>query len=379
VLQRGVSAKDGWLQLTGLPTGVPLQIELRIGDELVYSSQITLPAAPASGKATGSRVMMIAQWNQRAMMQAMFDAPADAATRPGATYLVQATQFGKQYRSEPFQVLPDRGTAASIVVYPRVFLQFALDATAEDEFLAVRGEIAVRNFSWAPYRASDDGLIVPAPAGFKGAVVAETQEVATDPEGFRVLRPLPPFGFTFRAGFSLPIHGESATFDMPLPSGLLQGDFAVRMIPGMEVQAPTAEQLPTIKTETVKDNGNTFFVMHQLTIMPRPGEPAPHLTFSISGLPAPPAWKQLAPKLAGLLVIVLVLLGAAVAIGAAMRAGRVIASDDATRKRRVDDLYQELLDLEAQGDDADQERITAVRLELEQLIAAERDRARAKA
>ena len=171
-----------------------------------------------------------------------------------------------------------------------MFLQFALDADAEDDFLAVRGEMAVRNYSWAPFKGGEDGVSVPLPERLQGRGRGRGAEVAKDESGYRIVKPLPPFGLTFHVGWSMPISDEEAEFDWPLPTGVLQGDFAVRQFPpSVTVDPPTG--IGSMATETTKENGNAYFVMHGLTLMPSPGVLVPHLRFTVSGLPSPPAWK----------------------------------------------------------------------------------------
>lgn len=364
VLGEQTAAKDGYASFDKLPTGQPVTVEVVMGDQTTTSTPVTLPADK------GQVVTLILTWDQRGELSATFDLPEGLAG-PASAFYVQTEMFKKTYRSEPFQPVPGKGTAASILVYPRVFLQFALDASAEDDYLAVRGEMAVRNFSWAPYRGGEDGLSIPLPDGFKGAGVMEESEVAKDTDGYRVLHPIPPFGLSFHIGFSLPIHGEETDWDMPLPIGLFEGDLAVKKFPpSVSVSPPT--DVAGLHSEEVKNEGSTFFVMHDLTLMPRPDLLVPHLRFSISGLPSPPTWKVLAPKIAGLIVVALVLLAGFVAIGAAARAGRARATETAARKQRIDVLYEKLVAIDqAGGDDA---RRAGVVAELEQLLAAERER-----
>lgn len=364
VIGEATAAKDGYASFDKLPTGQAVAVEVVMGDQTVRSTAMTVPADK------GQQVTLMLTWDQRGELSATFDLPEDLAG-PASAFYVQTAMFKKTYRSEPFQPVPGKGTAASILVYPRVFLQFALDASAEDDYLAVRGEMAVRNFSWAPYRGGEDGLSIPLPDGFKGAGVMEESEVAKDTDGYRVLHPIPPFGLTFHIGFSLPIHGEETDWDMPLPIGLFEGDLAVKKFPASVTVSPPTD-VPGLHSEEVKNEGSTYFVMHDLTLMPRPDLLVPHLRFSISGLPSPPTWKVLAPKIAGLIVVALVLLAGFVAIGAAARAGRARATETAARKQRIDALYERLVAIDqAGGDDAKRASVVA---ELEQLLAAERER-----
>jgi hypothetical protein len=357
VLATAVSAKDGLARLENLPTAVPLVAEVTVGDHTVTSTPFTMPTN------TGAHMTLELSWKTRGQYMATFDHVAVGPTR---AYLVQTHMRHQTYRSLPFLPVAGRGTVVSIVVYPRVMFQFVLDSWVEDDFLAVRGQFAVRNYSWAPYQASADGLIVPLPDGFKGQVVAETQEVGKDDAGFRILRPLPPFGLVFHAGFSLPIHDEDLSVDMPLPVGLWQGDLAVRLLPGMDVVPP---QLPGVSTQHATDSGNQWFVMHNLTVMPTPSGPVPHLTFEIQGLPTKAAWRVMVPRIVGILVIFMVLIAGAIAIGAATR-GRPETARTA-RRGRIDALYDQLVALERDGD-KDSPRHAATVRELEGLLAQDR-------
>ncbi|HTJ41419.1 MAG TPA: carboxypeptidase-like regulatory domain-containing protein [Kofleriaceae bacterium] len=363
VLATATSAKDGWAQLDKLPTGAPLVVDVTIHGSTVQSSPVTLPADK------GQQINIILSWQQRGELTALFDAP----DVDKSAYFVQTEMFKKVYRSEPFQTVPMHGTAASILVYPRVFLQFALDAGPEDDYLAVRGEMAVRNFSWAPYVGGPDGLSIPLPDGFKGAGVMEESEVAKDERGYRVIHPIPPFGISFHIGFSLTIDDRTTEWDMPLPIGVLEGDLAVRKFP-LEVTVTQPKGVVGMHTEEVQNAGNTYFVMHDITLMPRPEELVPHLRFVIHGLPSPPEWKILAPKIAGLLVLLLITIAAWIAISAAARAGRARETEAAARKQRIDKLYEQLVAIDqAGGSEVRREQILR---ELEELLAAERERAK---
>ena len=128
---------------------------------------------------------------------------------PGQTLYAEISRArARRYRSAPFQLVADHGTSASIRAVP-VFFTFHIVTGVEDQLLAVQGQFKLMNFNWAPYKASPDGLDVPMPRGFKGAIVAERDQAVAGVEagvGFRVPRPLPPAGQTmFKGAFSLPV------------------------------------------------------------------------------------------------------------------------------------------------------------------------------
>jgi hypothetical protein len=371
VVSEATTAKDGYVQVDALPTDKPLTVQVTIAGQVERSDAVTLPAKG------GAQLTMGFEWDDFAHTTALIDVPDG----PTATYYAETRQHlgkngAKTFRSEPFQPTPDHGTLVSIVVYPRAFLSFRLNATAEDDYLAIGGEMSVRNYSWSPLVGGPDGLEIPLPAGFTGAGVMEDQEVAKDEQGFRVLHPIPPFGMTFRMGFSLPIHDQQVEWDEAIPIGLYDAYIQVRKWPpDVRVTPPTGMQ--AMRTGEGDDHGRKYFVMDGMVLMPLSEGPAPlHLQFTIDNLPSPATWKVWAPKVVGLLVIAMVLVAASIAIGAAVRAGKSRATQAAGRRARIEALYEQLVAIEQTG--AGEARREEIMGELEELLATERAGAKAR-
>ena len=178
-----VTGADGRLRMV-LPATEPQRAVFTINGRPQISKTFDISKA-------GGKLLLGARWEDTGRPEAVFDAG------PGLTVYAEYSAGGQRYRSMPFQTLEKTGSKVTIVTVPRIQFQFQLEADVEDELLAVRGRFVVINNSWAPYRAGPDGLIVPLPHGFKGAVVADTDqaEVSVAPgEGFRLMRPIPPEG-----------------------------------------------------------------------------------------------------------------------------------------------------------------------------------------
>ena len=300
----------------------------------------------------GGQLTAVAQWEDQGKPQAMFD----VNVAPGTVLYAETQMSGQNFRSLPFQTVAETGTRASIYIYPRVLFHFSLRAFIEDQLLAVQGTWEVTNYAWAPYRASPDGLLIPLPAGHKGGIVAgeDQAEVAVAAgEGFRMMRPIPPGGRKFRAGFSLPVDSGEVSFSLPLPLGTWQSGIEIRQNPGMTVRLP-----PGVVGETrTASTGEPWFVIDSITI-----DRKQSMVMTIAGLPAVPAWKVWAPRIVGLLVLA-TLLGALAMV--LVRKPQAVVPDAAARRQT---LLDELVELERSGKDG--KRKEQVLAELERLWTA---------
>ena len=162
--------------------------------------------------AGGAALSVGAQWEAVGRPRALF---SGIPTHPGQTlYAEHIARNGTAYRSAPFQMIEDHGISLSIRAVP-VFFTFHMVSGVEDSLYAVQGQFSLMNFSWSPYKAGPDGIDMPMPRGFKGAVVKDRdQSIATVQSGvgFRVARPLLPAQATiFTAAFSLPVVGARST------------------------------------------------------------------------------------------------------------------------------------------------------------------------
>ncbi len=298
---------------------------------------------------SGGVLEVEAHWPSEGKPQVEFD----VVPRPGQVFYAETIMHGQLYRSLPFQPLPHTGTRISLFVFPRVLFTFSLTSRVDDEYLAVNGRFDVSNNAWAPYAPKgSDGLVIPLPKGFVGGLVADKDQadVALVPgEGFRIVRPLAPGSRQFHGAFSLPVKSGTVTWKLDLPFGLFNSGMEILQPPGMTVNTP-----PGVRGETVTVPQGTFFVLPQISIMPRQS-----MVMTLSGLPEPPAWKVWLPRIAGIFVILLIAGGVAYALY------RARGESDAERSLLRAALLDELAELERSGKNPKRrEQITA---ELEKL------------
>jgi hypothetical protein len=216
-------------------------------------------------------------------------------------------------------------------------LKFSLQAFVDDAQLGVQGKIEVTNYSWAPYRGSPDGLVVPAPHGFKGGVVfdPDQNEVAVAAgEGFRIIRPIPPGGRVFHGGFSLPVEDGKVAWALDLPLGTYESELIIKKTPGMTVQTP-----PSVNSETRTVAQGTFVILGPISITPKQS-----MALSIDGLPSTPAWRRWVPRIVGVLVVGVMLAGIFFAL--LRKQPRAVTGAADLRKQR---LLDELVELERTG------------------------------
>ena len=324
----------------------------------VYRAQVMVNGKPLGSQGLdvsqhGLAMSVLAQWEAVGRPRALFQ---DIPVVPGQTVYAEAlSRTNIAYRSAPFQLTAEHGTSASIREVP-VFFTFHVIAGVEDQLLAVQGQFTLMNFSWAPYKATADGLDIPLPHGFKGAVIADRdQQVAAVAAGvgFRVPRPLAPAGPTvFKAGFSLPVDGGSVEWQQDLPLGTVESWMKIVQMPTMSVEAPPGSQGTVAETEA-----GPMYQIPRITI------PDGHsMVLKVHGLPQPPAWKIWLPRLVGILVILVIGGGIAFAV---TRAGGGRAKSDPAREARRARLMDELVELERSGKDA--RRRESLLAELEKL------------
>ena len=119
------------------------------------------------------------QLGEKLRAQALFDVPGTQ----GEVVYAECTHKGQHYRSMPFQLLDATGTKVTIYVFPRILFRFQLDSDVEDELLAVRGKFEVTNYSWTPYRAGPDGLVV---VDYKTAASSSPADLDRGVDGYRL-------------------------------------------------------------------------------------------------------------------------------------------------------------------------------------------------
>jgi hypothetical protein len=339
---KGVTGNDGLAKIAAPPAGVPQKLVAVINGTDVTSEPFDLTKS-------GGRLLLEAQWDDTARLQALLD-----AATPGQAVYAECAFKGTRYRSMPFLPLDGTGTKISVFVVPRVQFQFQLEAEVEDELLAVRGRFVVANNSLAPYRAGPDGLVLAMPRGFKGAVVAETDqnEVSVSPgEGFRIIRPVPPFGRQFHAGLSLPVSHGTVGWRFDLPLGADESQLAIKQVPGMSVHAAA-----NMSSETRQTPQGPYTLLGPIAIAPQQA-----MELTIDGLPSPPAWRRWVTGLIGLLVLAVIVGGVVIAI-MVRRPEQTTQEQTETRRQR---LLDELVELERSG--ANPKRREQLLGELEQL------------
>lgn len=289
------TGSDGKARINVAPAAGELVASIVINGKPLITKPFDLSKA-------GGTIAVEAHWDNQGQPEVMFD----LIPRPGQVVYAETRMQNNLYRSVPFQPVTDRGTAATLFIYPRILFTFSLTSRIDDEYLAVNGRFEISNYSWAPYVGGPDGLLVPLPTGFVGGLVAEKDQgdVAIEPkEGFRIVRPVAPGTRAFHGAFSLPVDGGDVHWAMDLPFGAFNSGMEIMHVPGMNVQTPTG-----VKGEVMKVPQGSFFVLPRIQIMPRQA-----MVMSISGLPTPAPWAIWLPRIVGAFVVVLILGGVAFA------------------------------------------------------------------
>lgn len=283
-----------------------------------------LTTKPFDLSKTGGSINVEAHWDTEGTPEAMFD----LIPKPGQVVYAETIMGGHLYRSVPFQPVTDRGTAATLFIYPRILFTFSLTSRIDDEYLAVNGRFELTNYSWAPYMGGPDGLLIPLPKGFVGGLVAEKDQgdVALEAkEGFRIVRPIAPGNRAFHGAFSLPVDNGTVKWSLDLPFGAFNSGMEILKAPGMNVVTP-----PGVQGQEMTVPQGTFYVLPRIQIMPRQS-----MVMTITGLPSPPAWSIWLPRIIGVVVVVLILGGVAFAF--AVRRPNV-AGRNARRQQLLDAL-----------------------------------------
>jgi hypothetical protein len=193
---------------------------------------------------------------------------------------------------------------------------------------------------------------VPMPKGFTGGLIAETDQadVAVEPkEGFRIIRPIAPGTKQFHAAFSLPVDDGTVHWAMDLPWGAFNSGMEILQVPGMSVDTPKGADGQVMNVPQ-----GSFFVMPRIQILPNQS-----MVLTIRGLPEPAAWRVWVPRIAGGLVIVLI-------IGGVVFAFVRTRSDGAIREGRRQQLLDAIVAMDKAGGKNHAARAELVK-ELEQL------------
>jgi hypothetical protein len=332
----GVTDATGKVKIA-VPAGFKLPeqgvvAKVTINGKDMFSSQMDLASV-------GGLLELSANWSKTGKPEAILDAP------PRGVVYAETQMAGVTFRSLPFEILPGSGMHANIYIYPRTLFSFDWHSFVDDQLLAVQGSFEITNYSWAPYKATNDGLVIELPKGYKGAIIApqDQKEVSVSTgEGFRILRPIPPGGRKFRAGFSMPIENGSVKWNFKLPMGAWDSTMRIRQTPGMSVKLPKGL---TGSTQTAT-TGEPWFIIEKITI-----ERKQPFAMTISGFPAEEQWKIWAPRIVGVLVLMMILGGLGLALVTRERA----PSDSDTSARR-EKLMTELVELEKRGIETSKDR-----------------------
>ncbi len=334
--------EGGTLDMTS-PSNKPITAVITINGKEMHSQPFDLSKS-------GGILDVEAHWDAQGKPQVEFDVEPN----PGEVIYAETTMRNQIYRTIPFQPVAGRGTHATIYVYPRIMFSFSLTSHIDDAFLAVSGRFDVTNNAWAPYVGGPDGLVIPLPKNFKGAIVGEQDQgdvAVAQGEGYRIGKPIPPGGKQFHGAFSLPVDEGRVDWALDLPLGAFQSGMEILQTPGMSVKTPTG-----VKGETMTVPQGTFFVLPQISILPHQA-----MVMTITGLPSAPAWRAWAPRIVGVLALIVMLTG----LGFALSRSQLARAADAARTAKRAKLLDELVELEKSG--KNDKRRTAITTELEDL------------
>lgn len=339
------TAKDatgGLSSVTGADGTVRMALQVTEPQKAVFTiNGRQLVSQPFEIAKAGGKLVIRAHWDDAGRPQATFD----VAATPGQIVYAEAGFKGQHYRSMPLQLLESAGSKISVYAYPRVMFRFQLQGLVDDAQIGVQGRLEVTNYAWAPYRGGPDGLVVPAPHGFRGGVVfdPDQNEVAVAAgEGFRIIRPIPPGGRVFHGGFSLPVDTGKVSWALDLPMGAYESQLAIRKTPGMTVELP-----PGVNSETRTVPQGTYVILGPISILPKQS-----MVMSIDGLPSPPAWRWWLSHIVGVLVVGVMLAGVFFALARKPAKGAsAAAAATAARGAKRQRLLDELVELERTGGD----------------------------
>jgi len=336
-IENGVSVTgmDGKAKITIKPNPAAKAV-LIINGKQMLSSGMEL-------ETSGGRLEVTAQWPNVGRPEAVFEVTDSA----GPIFYAQTVLSGQVFRSLPVQVSPGSGANANVYVYPRTLFTFDTHSFVEDQLLAVQGMFEITNYSWAPYKTGPDGILIKLPKRHKGAIIAavdQSEVSVAQGEGFRIMRPIPPGGRKFRAGYSMPIDDGQVEWQFDLPLGTWASEMKIRQTPGMTVKLPQGVQGETQNASS----GEPWFVITNITI-----DRGKSMVLTISGFPTEAAWRIWAPRIIGIAVLLMILGGIAFAMNRTPASRMASGPDRETRRAK---LLDELVDLERRGVSNNKER-----------------------
>lgn len=333
----GTADANGEIRLTGLPTGVDLDVVVTADNMRVPVRTVKLPATG------GRRETVRITWQPRGQGAARFTGVPGG---PERAYYVRAYLRGQPCLSAPFQLTSTRGAGATVLIFPRILFGFSLRASIFDTFLGARGTYTIRNSSLAPFIPGTIGkpeeLVIPLPRGFiSGSVDPQfAEQVSVDKtRGFIVRQPVPPGGMGFVGHFSLKTTDGSVTWDMDLPYGTLESGMEIKRTKDMKLDLG-----PKMPVREEVDERGSWYVLSPISVQPKQ-----RMVFTVTGLPQPPSWTRWSRDIVGLVVLAVVAAAIAFAVFRTGKAGAAAPS-------RYDQLLDELAALDASDPEGEKKR-----------------------
>ncbi len=283
----------GVVHFPALQKGISYVATVNVHGKVITGKEFTV------SEEHGTSFAFAFQWRDQAIMQALFEG-VEAST--SKIYIAQVFSGGRRFLSVPFQMIPEKGAAVGIYMYPEILFSLHGGAELDDQKMWFQTQLSIANPSIAPYLAKGTNKYsIPLPKGFVGASVADEMAsrigVESD-KGFFWRGAVPPGQQDFIASFALPVEGGAMKFDMALPRGLRAGRIVVDDLPGMELRTPGGAEV----SAKVRPNGRKFLEMANISIAPQQ-----RLLFAIRGLPQYSPWRKHARRGAGVAVVLLLL------------------------------------------------------------------------
>lgn len=330
----------GLAMITGLAPGQKYIASVVVHGQTIESKEITMP------EAGGVRVSAAATWNLDYQLEARF---TGVDPDPAKVYALRINEKPGLFLSQPFQLTSDRGAIASIVIFPeRLVFQFHLNGIVEDRYMGFQGQFTLHNLSPMPFDPGEDGLLIPLPAGFVGAGLAEEAQsrVSIDGDrGFLWRGTIPPGARQFTGGFSMKVADGGISFDMPLPYGAAQSNLIFLYEKGMEFNLPGGMK------GTLKENdfGRKFYVVNRIDI-----SPGTRMIMSVRGLPQYPSWRKYLRYGVGLIVLAFIGTALFVVFRRRPEEDEESGADKSEwGKRKREQMYDALVVLESRHDAGD--------------------------
>jgi len=251
-------------------------------------------------------------------------------------YIAETQVDGRSFVSAPFMMSPSAGAAELLVAYALPLLALRGGALLDDKGLDFEVQYQVLNATGLPLDTGSEGMVLPLPAGARGANVQNDmgRRIAVEPDRGVVWKGvIPPGQHDAVVRFFVPSEDGRVEFSLVSPLAVLGGSVMIENVPGMDVRSAKG---PAQKRNG--EDGREFMMVSDLG-----AEPGKTISFTVTGLPVEPAGSRRARLLVGLLVVVL--FGGALAVAVWPKPDDKPADPSDLEKRR-DRLYDELVVLE---------------------------------